>query len=202
MKEGPASVERDGAARLLDAARESLAEGRGETVSVKELLSFARVTRPVLYKPLRIQDAAPSRRGLEPHRPGRDRSLAGRSARGFVRRANLPSLPRPGDALTRPFSRVRSRAIAIVERLVAGGVASGAFENVDIQGAALSHVGAAAAAPAVSVHTFPSTADEIDSAVALVFRDLCRNPKGALPSDRKAISDSPSFDSDDSIQKI
>ena len=197
MKEGPASVERDGAARLLDAARESLAEGRGETVSVRELLSAARVTRPVLYYHFG------SRMGLL---RAADWSLTAQGETALWRAAALEgSFEERICRVCRvqaTHSRVRSRAIAIVERLVAGGVASGAFENVDIQGAALSLVGAAAAATAVSVHTFPSTAEEIDSALALVFRGLCRYPKGALPSDRKAISDSPSFDSDDSIQKI
>ncbi len=195
MKEGPASVERDGAARLLEAAREFLAEGRGETVSVRELLSVARVTRPVLYYHFG------SRMGLL---RAADWSLTAQGETALWRATALEdSLEERIRRICRVQAthwRVQSRAIAIVERLVADGVASGAFVNVDIQGAALSLVGAAAAAPALGAHTAAS-AYEINSALALVFRGLRHKPMGALPSEREAISGSSRLDSDDTFQK-
>lgn len=176
MKEGPASAENVGAARLLEAARECLAEGRGETVSVRELLSVARVTRPVLYYHFG------SRMGLL---RAADWSLTAQSETALWRAATLEdSLEeriRRVCCVHAALWRVQSRTIAIVESLVAGGVASGELERVDIRAAALSLVGAATAATALSAYASASTADQIDSAITAVFRGLFRNTKGVLP---------------------
>ncbi len=178
MKEYPASAERDGAARLLEAARECLAEGRGETVSVRELLSVARVTRPFLYYHFG------SRTGLL---QAADWSLTAQGEAALWQAAALEdSLEQRIRRVCRAQAtrqRMQSRAIAIVESLVSEGVASGDFENVDTRGAALSLVGAAAASLDLSAHTSASTADEIDSALAVVFQGLLRNPKGVTPID-------------------
>lgn len=183
MKEDPASAERDGAARLLEAARACLVEGHGETVSVRELISVALVTRPVLYYHFG------SRSGLL---QAADWSLNAQGETALWRAAaledSLEERIRRVCHVLATHRRVQSRAIAIVENLVSDGVVSGAFENVDIRGAALSLVGAATA---LSAHTSAPTADEIDSALAVVFRGLSRDPESVLPieggSDRKEL---------------
>lgn len=178
MKEDPASAERDGAARLLEAARACLVEGHGETVSVRELISVALVTRPVLYYHFG------SRSGLL---QAADWSLNAQGETALWRAAALEdSLEERIRRVCRVLAthrRVQARAIAIVESLVSDGVVSGAFEIVDIRGAALSLVGAATTA---SAHTPSPAAHDIDSALAVVFQGLLRNPEGVFLSDGAA----------------